>query len=75
MYNDKTMRKIRKLTKRIYIKNKVCEKCGFKGYTEFHHITPTIFHIRELCTMCHSGSKISKKRWIIAFLVEELKKK
>lgn len=69
----KKIEKIRHITRKIFKKKNIYEKCGFKGYTEFHHITLEIFHIQELCSMCHRNSKQSIKKKRISELIKAIK--
>jgi len=48
--------RIRNMTKAKYVKKHICSACGFKGYTEWHHIIYIVDTVIELCRQCHSGS-------------------
>jgi len=65
----------RELTRSRFKKSGKCWRCGFEGYTEWHHFnSPVWYEVEELCSMCHRKSKESVKKTKVEELVKGLKK-
>lgn len=64
--------KVREQTNKKYIKKGVCSKCGFVGYTEWHHLVYHVDCVVELCSQCHRNDKSSIKKKKINELLRNL---
>jgi len=70
----KRKRSIRALTKYHFEKKGICQRCGYKGHTEFDHKPQYDYKcFDELCSMCHRNDRKSVKNDTIKDYVNQIK--